>query len=294
MAKTEYVDITPGLANSYFTNLRSGDRFVYSRVLKKILVYSRKKKKGLSARSLLPQISALWSALSDEEKLNWSDAGECTNLNGWRLFVQDTSARIINEMSGVATPSLFHQSWVGNLHIESPATQMQIVQYHPRNYWVSKKVPGKKGMYQPVLVTEDLALPFVLSLNYKSNLSDCGANAFAKCYVKFWYSYQGVNRYHESSIDLDDVTDWKSESVTLTTLVSYVVRYDIYFHIFNKRGDVFFDNVSAFHSGQNWARDPFCLDINQGFTRAFYQIPKHWSGVILPDGSSFNSVYQDF
>jgi hypothetical protein len=197
-------------------------------------------------------------------------------------------------MAGVAIPSTFHQSWIGNIKIEDPASEIKIVQLHPRNYWVSRKVGGKKGMYQPVLVTEDLGLPCKIALNYSSDLSSQGGEVFAKFYARFWYSYQGVNLYHELEIPLDYATDWKYAEVTLPSLTSYVVRVDLYFHLKGLRGDLYFDNIKLEHSGQNWCRDPFCKDILQGFTRAFYQIPKNWAAVTLPVGAQFDSIYKDF
>lgn len=291
MAKTAYVDILPGLEEQFFTGVRSSDRFVFSRLIKNVYLYSRKKKKGVSARSLLPVVAELWAGLSQATKDAWSAAGANSNMNGWRLFVQDTSARIINDLPGAATPNLLHQSWVGNAHIEAPASEIKIIQIHPRFYWISRKVTGKKAMYEPVQITEDLGLPFTLGLNYKTNLTPAGGENFAKIYARFWYSYQGQNLYEELNINLDYATDWKAVQVVLTNLVSYVVRYDIVIHIKGLTGDLFFDNIRAEHSGQNWARDQFCQDINQGFTRAFYQIPKHWAALILPAGASYDSIY---
>lgn len=294
MAKTEYIDIVPGLEDPYFAGLSFGDRFVHSRVKKKIDFFSRKHIKGITQRSLLPQISVLWAGLSGAEKTAWSNAGAEMNLNGWRLFVQDCCARIYNEMSGVATPSLLHQSWVGNLKIASPATEIKIVQLHPRSYWISKKVSGTKSMYEPVLITEDLGLPCTISLNYSSDLTSTGSGSFAKFYARFWYSYQGANLFEELEIPLDFSTAWKNAEATLTTLLTYVVRVDLYFHLYNLQGNLYFDNVKLEHSGQNWVRDPFCKDILQGFTRAFYQIPKHWAAIILPEGSIYDTIYKDF
>ena len=36
---------------------------------------------------------------------------------------------------------------------------------------------------------------------------------------------------------------------------------------------------------------PYCKNINEGFTRAFFQVPKHWVGVEIPEGASFESIY---
>jgi len=294
MAKVEYVYIIPGLEDIYFTGIMSSDRFIYSRMARKVYFYSRKRKAGLSQRSLLPLISELWSGFSNEEKQNWSDAAACMGLSGWQLFVQDQCARIYNDIPGVATPSLLHQSWVGQLHVESPADQIKIVQIHPHFYWVSKKIKGTKNMYEPVLITEDLGLPLKIGLNYKSELIPVSTPNLAKFYARFWHSYQGQDRYTELEIPLNYSTDWVHAEATLTELIGYVIRYDVYIHLTGLNGDLYFDNVEIIHSGQNWARDPYCKDIKQGFTRAFYQIPKHWAAVILPTGAWYESVYKDF
>ena len=294
MAKVEYVDLLPSEELEYYRNLTAQDRFTFPRVTKKFVFYSRKKKKGLSARSLLPIISTAWNALSDAERTAWSDAGAESDLNGWRLFVQDQSARIKNDFAGVATPSLLHQSWIGNLKIEPPASELKIVQLHPRSYWVSHKVYGKKGMYEPLLVTEDFSLPLILTLNYSSNLSASGANPSAKFYADIWSSYQGVDIHTLLEIPLDLVADWKTATATLTNVIGYVVGYTLYFELYDLTGDLYFDNIKAEHSGQNWVRDPFCQDILQGFTRAFYQIPEHWAAITLPAGASYDTIYKDF
>lgn len=294
MAKTCYVDILPELEDQFFSGLKSSDRFQFARLVRKTTLYSVKKKKGLTARSLLPTISDFWAGLSPAEKAAWTDAGAECNLNGWQLFVKDTSARIKNDLAGVAVPSLLHQAWVGGLRIEAPASELKIIQIHPHFYWISKKVKGKKGMYEPVLITEDLALPVTISLNYSSNLVETAEGSFAKFYARFWHSYQGADQYTDLEIPLDLVSDWKNVEATLTTLSGYVIRYDLYLYLYNLTGDLYIDNVKVIHSSQNWARDKYCDDINQGFTRAFYQIPKHWAAVILPSGASYESIYKDF
>jgi hypothetical protein len=294
MSKVSYIDVLPELEDSYYRQLRPGDRFVSSRIARKIVMFSRKRKAGLRAKSLLPQIAELWASLSGSEKEAWTSAGEVCGLNGWRLFVQDTTARIINDLSGSAVPETLHQSWIGNLHIEAPASNIKIVQTHPHFYYISRKITGTKGQFSPVLVNEDLSLPFILGLNYASDLAAVGPNPFARLFARFWYSYQGVNLMQDLVLELDLQSGWKFVEATLTFLETIIVRYDLFFEVNDLRGDLYFDNVKAEHSGQNWARDPFCKDINQGFTRAFYQIPKHWAGVEVPVGSQFESIYKDF
>ena len=294
MAKVTYISITPGLENQYYNGIRVIDRFEYSRVGIKNTLLSKKSKKGISQRSLLPELSVLWAALSESEKTAWNNAGAVCNKTGWRLFLQDTAARRANDLTGLATPSLLHQAFVGNIHIVAPATETKIIQTHPSFYYTYKKVTGKKAMYNPVGVNEFISLPLKIGLNYSSNLSAAGAGSFAKFYAKIWYSYQGVNRFSYLEIPLDLITDWKSAEATLSVLDSIIIRYDLFIHLYNLQGDLYFDNIIAEHGGVNYARDQFCNNIDQGFTKAFYQIPKHWSAEILPAGAIIESIYKDF
>lgn len=294
MAKTSYVDIPVADVDAFYSNVQSGDRFTYSRIRKKSVLLSDAKKLELAGRSLLSVVGEVWRGLSAAEQLAWKNAAAEMSLTGYRLFVQDHCARLKAGLAGVATPSLLHQSFVGQLHIEAPASELKIVQYHPDHYYVKQKVPGFKNMFAPTLVTESLALPLEIGLNYKSNLTAQSAGAFAKFYAYVHYLYQGRDLYHTLVIDLDLVSDWKNASATLNTIVSRAVHYDLYFHLFDVRGDLYFDNAMAEHNGVNWCRDPFCKDINQGFTSAFYQVPKHWTGLTAPAGAEFESVYKDF
>lgn len=294
MAKTSYISVPEGLEDSFFGSLSVGDRFTFPRMRRKDTLLSVKRKKGIRARSLLPQIAELWNAFSPAEKLSWDSAGSEMGLTGWKLFVQDQVIRIKNELIGVATPSLLHQSWVGQLKIASPSTEIKIGQFHPRSYWISKSVRGKKGMREPVLITEDFSLPFTIGLNYKSDLSVVGGSPSARFFARVWYSYQGQNLFLEKDIVLDLSSDWKTAETTLSSISGILISYDLFIHLKDVRGDLFFDNVRSEHSGQNWARDQYCKDIEQAFTRAFFQVPKHWVAIILPNGSEFDTIYKDF
>lgn len=294
MAKTSTIDILPELEPLYFKALTPGDRFTFARIRRKNTLLSKKSKKGLSQKSLLPEISEVWKTFTDEQKIAWGEAAGYSDMTGWQLFIQDYCARRVNDLSYQTTPSNLWQSWVGQIHIPAPATECKIIQIHPKNYYISKKVTGTKSMYSPVLVTEDLNLPFTLGFNYSSNLSVAGPDPYAKLYAEFWYSYQGQNLHQQLVIELDYFTDWKTVEATLSELQSIVIRYDLYIHIHDLQGDLYFDNVIAEHSGQNWARDYRCKDINQGFTRNYYQVPKHWSAITAPEGVIFETVYKDF
>ena len=291
MSKVGFVDVDPATEDLFFSNLQPGDRFGFSRLRRKVTLYSRQKIAGLTQKSMLPQISALWENLTAEEKEAWTAAGDECGLNGWRLCVQDTCLRIKNELAGLATPSTLHQGMVGYVLVAAPATSIKIAQYHPRSYFVLQKKPGTKSQYEPVKVTEDIALPISISLNYKSDLASQGDGAFAKFYITVRSSYQGIDRFANAEISIDLSAAWKNATASISSCLGYVIGYTAYIEFYNLRGTLLVDNMKIEHSGQNWCRDPYCKDLNQGFTRAFYQIPKHWVSVEMPDGSEFGSIY---
>ena len=293
MAKVTYVEIPAGLEENFWKALTAQDRFTFPRITKKVTFFSLQKIAGLIKRSYLPVCSELWQGFSEEQKQAWKEASPKPIKHGWRMFVTDQCIRIKYGVPGTATPSKFHNAWIGNLKISEPASEIKIAQYHPRAYWIQKAVTGKKGMYEPVLVTEDFALPLKIGLNYKTNLTSLGEGSFVKFYARVWHSFQGQDIYTDNEINLDLITDWKYSENILTNVAGYVVAYVLYFHLYNVRGDLYIDNLKAEHSEQNWLRDPYCKKINQSFTRAFFQVPKHWVGITLPEGAEFGSTYPE-
>lgn len=291
MAKTGYLDLDSAQEQAFFGVLTSGDRFIGARVRRKTALMSQRRKKGVSQRSLLPSCSEAWATLTTIQKAAWSTAGGYCNLNGWRLFVRDYVYRVVNDIAGIATPGNYHQALAGQLQINAPADELKIIQPHPSAYFVSRKVSGAKSMYQPVAVIERLVLPLQIGLSYKADLETTEADGFAKFYAIVRRLYQGQNLDEVLEIELDLSTDWKTSTATLSNLLGQYTSYALYFHLYHVTGILLVDNIKAIHTSQNWARDPACQDIHQDFTRAFYQVPKHWAAVTIPDGSFFESVY---
>ena len=294
MAHVSYVDIDPAQEEQFFDACQPQDRFSYSRIVKKCGIFSRHKKFLMLNKSLLPQISVLWASLTTLQKTAWTTAGAYTGLNGWRCYVAEMSIRIKLGLSTTYTPSIFHQGWFGHISISAPAVQIKIAQEHPSSYYVRHKVAGIKGLYKPVLVSEPITLPFTIGLSYKSNLSAVGASPYAKFYIIIRSSYQGIDRENVCEINLDAVADWKSVTQTITQTLGYIIGYTVYIHIYNYRGDFYFDNVKLTHGSVNWARDKNCSDINASFSNTYYQIPKNWVAIELPDGSVYDSDYINF
>ena len=294
MARTSYVLIPPGSEEDYLKVLKSGDRFQYSKIVRNDTLLTKRRKAGLRQKSLLPQIAADWAAFSDAEKLAWSTAAAEMSLKGYQLFVQDQSIRIKNEMSGSVTPVTEHQSWVGKIVIGGAATEAKIIQVHPASYWIIHKVYGKKGMYEPVQVTENFGLPLQIGISYKSSLSASGGNPFAKFYAIIKNSYQGRSDDYILSCDMSLSHDWERLTQSISDLRGTIIGYELFIHCHDVTGTLYFDNIEATHNGHNWARDPFCKQVATTFTKAYQQIPKHWAAVILPDGAEYDTVYEDF
>lgn len=294
MAKTSYIQIPSGQEQIFAKALKSGDRFLFSKIIRNDTLLSKSRKKGISKRSMLPRLSILWQAFSTAEKLAWKNAAAFSDYNGWQLFVQDQCLRYKNDMSGVSTPNNHHQSWVGQCRVTSPASEIKIAQYHPNSYFIKKKVYGSKNLYFPKEITEDFYLPLKIGISYKSNLTSQGAGSFAKFYATIWNSYQGHDDQTDLIIDLDLSSDWQTLTETLSSIRGTLLGYTLFIELHNVTGDFFFDNVIAEHDGQNWVRDFRCNNIDTMFTKAFYQIPKNWVAEILPDGAEFDSIFKDF
>lgn len=293
MANVAFVDINPADEEQFFKGLNPQSQFLYSRMRKKTTLFSAKKTHAISARSLLPAISALWSALSPTEKALWTTTGAYSGLNGWRSFVAEQSIRMKLGLSVPNTPVTSHQAWVGHLFIGGSAEQIQIAQYHPSSYWVRHKVTGKKGLYAPVLVSETMSLPLQIGISYKANLTSVGGSQYIKYYAVVRSSYQGVDRENVVEINCTNDNAWHIATATLSETLGYIIGYTLYIHIFGYTGDFFFDNVKAIHGAVNWVRDKNCSNIKATFSNQYYQIPNHWVALEIPSGAVYDSDYVD-
>ncbi len=294
MTRVSYISLTTPQRESFYKNVKPNDAFFNSKIIRKTALLSRAKLQKLDSKSLLSQISALWAELDDTARDAWATSGGYMNLNGWRNFVQEQTLRIKRAISGLGSPSIYHQGKVGILEIASPANQIEIAQFHPASYYVKKKVTGTKNTYGPILVTESMSLPITITLSYSSDLTSVTGSPYAKFYANLRSSYQGIDRDNFVEINLDPSSDWQTATATISTTLGYLIGYTLYFHIFGYRGKVWFDNIKVEHSGSNWARDPHCNNINSEFTRAFYQVPKNWAPITLENGAKFYSDYIDF
>jgi hypothetical protein len=180
---------------------------------------------------------------------------------------------------------------VGRITIAGSATSAKIAQLHPKTYYTLRKISGTKSKYEPVQIIEDFQLPLELGLSWKTNLVSAGANPRARIFIVVSSHYQGRTLETEVALNFGLNDEWKRESATLSQVVGIVNGYTAYIEAHDVQGDIFFDNLSLFHSGQNWARDPFSYNIASAYTRAFFQIPKHWVSIDITEGVSYESFY---
>ncbi len=291
MAKTSYVEIPSGYETIYAKSLSSSDRFINVSVRRKVLFSSRRRKKGLTQKSLIALLTPVWNGFSGATRTAWTSAGAVSGMTGFKAFVKDTGLRIANSIGGYATPSDIYQALVGRMHVESPATGLKIEQLHPTSYYVYKKVTGTKSQYNPVPVTEFFSLPVTLTLSYKTVLTSLGAGSFARARLTVFSSFQSRTIETHLTLNFGLSDSWQVATATLSSVLGEPRGYTATIEIFNCSGDLYFDNVSFFHNGFNWCRDPQCNDINQSFTRAFYQIPKNWAVETIETGAQFESMY---
>lgn len=291
VAKTSFQLIPSEYLADYKKTLQTGDRFQFARVRVKNPFLSRERIKGITQRSLIPQATLLWNALTSGERTAWGSAGAVSNTTGWKLFLRDYAFRVKNSLPGIATPSDLYQVEVGKLLVEAPATSLKIAQYHPQTYWVSRKVTGTRDMREPVLVTENFDLPLNISLSYKADLTSLGAGSSASFYCILYSHYQGRVIETRCEIPFNFDQEWTTATASITSVLGLIRGYTAFMEIQNARGVVYVDNITIEHSGQNWCRDPFCNDIDQSFTKAFAQIPKNWAPVDISEGAFFGSVY---
>lgn len=293
MAKVGLSIVPEGLEPLFDKAISAGNRYIYVCYRRVLRFFNRERELDLLARSYLVEISALWFELSSGERTAWADVGALVGMTGWRLFVSDTSVRLNLGLSGVATPSIYHQVRAGYINIEAPATSIKIAQKHPHSYWIKQKISGTQSQFAPVQITESFDLPLTIGVNYKTDLTSEGGGASARFYAKVRTNYQGRNIYTEVGVDMSLSSGWNYAEADLTEVIGAVISYEVFLECVDVSGEIWFDNPTIVHSGQNWCRDPLCDNINESFSYAYRDVIPNWEAVDLPLGASFSSVYKD-
>jgi len=291
MPKVGGVEITPGLEDEYHKNLQSGDRYIYSRVGRRNAMISRAKKKSLITRSLLQYFGDIWASLDFAQITGWDYTGGLMGLSGWQLFVAENSLRYQLGLLPSTSISHYHALKVGHIQTLEPLDSIKIAQYHPPDYFVLQKVAGFQTKYRPVLVKEDFSLPLQIQINYRAVFLIPGPPSKVSFYAIIRHDYQGKALYSEVGIDFETELGWSTDSITLDEVKGEVKSYTLFIEITGAVGVFWFDFVESNHSGQNWAIDPFCEEIDRVYTRGFDRVPQPWQVVNMTEGASYKSIY---
>ena len=234
------------------------DISVFCNVGKNPRFFPRDKFYTLKEITYLFQIVYAWSLFSDEVKANWKTAAEVIGQHGYNLYVQDKSYRIKNAIGGDATPSLYHQYLVGHLNVQSPASGALIAQYNSRR----------------------VNFPASFELCFKTNLVSAGADPYARLKFIWTRYYSGQNIESTEIIDLPLVSGWDKKKQWITQYKGIRGKWRLELELHDVTGDIWFDNIWAFYSGEIKVNDPYCEDV-----------VKWWKAVSLPDGATFETVY---
>lgn len=238
-------------------------------------------------------LAPVWASFDESVREAWNEAGEQSNMTGWKLFIQDTASRIAIGLPGYATPSEIYQSKVGRITVEAPAIGLTILQLHPHTYYINKKVTGTRDQYIPQEIRETLTLPVNIAISYKSDLISAGPAPKARFYIIIYSNYQARTIENICEIPFELSHDWERLTASITGVKGQFRGYTAFIEVSDARGTLLFDNVEIVHGGINWARDPFCNSIQTSFTKAFYQIPRNWAPEVITDGAQYASVYHD-
>jgi hypothetical protein len=252
------ITLPAGIDIVYNKTLRMYDISVFCNVGKNPRFYPRSKYYSLKEVTYLFQIAYAWSALSDAERLDWNTAAEVLGWHGYNLYVEDKSYRMKYGIGGNATPSIYHQYFVGHLKVEAPASSALVAQYNSTR----------------------VNFPATFELCYKTDLTASGASPSAK--LKFiWTRYfQGQNIENTEEIVLPLSQAWTQASKSVTLLSGIRGKWRIELELIDVTGDLWFDNVFVTYSGEIKVADPFCMDV-----------VRWWQGVNLPEGVTFETVY---
>lgn len=291
MAQTSALDVPPELVELFHKIVSPSDTRRTGSVRKHGYLQSRAKALSLTNRSLLPAIRDLRDALTPAEIAAWKSAALAGRQNWWNLFVQDTSYRLKYDIDGLATPSTLHQYKVGRIEIAAPAERVLLTQYHPRKYFVNKKMRGNTTIREDVPVYENFQLPLRIETSYRANLVPLRAAPKARFWAVVTSRYQGRNIETEVGIDFELSTGWTRKGATINEVIGEAVYYQLFIELDGVRGAFEWDNVVARHTGTNWARDWRCTDVNNELTRVNWQIEKSWEELFLPYKTGFDSIY---
>lgn len=221
----------------------------------------RSKKERLSSNVNLNDLAPLWDSLSSSDQTLWGNAGAESGLTGYQLFVQDTSYRLNNGLTGLATPNNYHQYKVLSLEMSADIGEWSIIQEHFDFYYLRSAVSGRDEAFEWNLISEVGSSPLKIEFNYYSDLVSTDPDSDFYVKVTVHGLKNGLPVYDSFNFDLDLQTGWKSFSEELVVDMDSFDEYDFTIQAYYLTGTFRADNFNFEHDSQNWAWDPYCKNI---------------------------------
>jgi len=291
MAKADNFDPTTVQREQMLKSVRVEELYTGTKINKKDITYRKRNLRVLAAQSQFDPCASLWAGLSEAAKTRWDNAGAVCGLTGWELFFQDTTYRLLNNLPGLASPSVLHQYKVLKWIIDDQVQAHSINQVHWRNRYNRNRIPGSKKAYIWEVVEEFFAPPLTIEFNYHADLEAKDAGSYFKACV-FGNGYVGgVPTYFGACYDLDLVTGWKQFSQAYSPAVDTIYYYYLALYANRLEGIACFDNFNFEHDAQNWAFDPFCDNVKDKYAKDGYGYRKAFEPSTYQDISKFDSAY---
>lgn len=228
-------------------------------ISKKRTKYSREALDLLPAMSSLPEAADAWALLSGADQTAWNTAASYCNKNGFNLFLQDKTYRIINSLAGNATPSNNHQYLVGHINI-----------------------PIGSGHFLLRQVGND-AIPNGGSLNisYKTDLTaDGGPGEYLKVRFSYRWDDAGTPTFETAEITLNLSQAWTITAAEFGVQDTPLEYWQLEIEGDKIKGDFWFDNFYAEVGGSAYTFDRDCQKVD----KKFFQL-------VIPVGVVVESIY---
>lgn len=285
------ITLPAGLEIIYNKQIRMYDISVFCRVGKNPRFFPRSKKYTLREITYLFAIAYAWSHFTDEKKGEWGLAANITGQHGYNLYVQDKSYRIKHGIGSDAVPSIYHQYLVGHLNVPEPSPEVDykllletgdgilletgdsvLLDYSIQDFPVKALITQYNS--------RRVNFPASFEINFKTSLESVGENPHARLRFIWTRYYMGQNIESTEIIDLPLVSGWDRRKKWITEHKGIRGRWRIELELKDVKGDIWFDNLWAFYSGEIKINDAYCLDV-----------VRWWKGVTLREGVTFETIY---
>ena len=277
MAKTQTITIPSGLENLQAQSLEQRDRFVLGVVQSHKSLPTRATKERLRRQSIFSILSPFWRQLTADEKSQWAVAGATSGLSNWQTFISENAGARRHGVSFPVSPSVFHTGNIGYLFSALSSGTFHAFQAHPKKYQIAAPIPRKRWKSELKTITEPFSFPLELKIRYLLTVLASGDNPSVRFFARVRSNYQGRDIVEDHSIDLVANTSWEEKTLRIDSQLGYLVSYSLHFESVDTSCFLYFDNLSAAHSGTNWLRDPKCNQVNRRFIRGFSVVPPYWT-----------------